>query len=82
MSAVVVAASEIPAAPVLGLMALGLVVAIVGHIAHSNRVVAIGIAVLFLATALMLVGGYVAYEGGEIDPRPADPKDPPDPTRR
>jgi 4-amino-4-deoxy-L-arabinose transferase-like glycosyltransferase len=63
-------ASTIPAAPVLGLMALGVLVALAGHIVASRRVVALGLALLFAATLLMIVLGYAAYEGGENDPRP------------
>jgi hypothetical protein len=44
-------------------MALGILVAVGGHVVASYRVVGIGLAVVFLATALMLVGGFAAYEG-------------------
>jgi hypothetical protein len=49
------------------------VVALVGHVARSYRVVGIGIAILFLATAAMVVGAYVSYHGDETDPRPVKP---------
>lgn len=75
LAAAVLAAGEIPAAPVVGLMALGLVMALVGHIVASNRLVGIGIAVLFLATAAMVLLAYVDFQGGSsFDPRPKDPK--------
>ena len=61
----------VPAAPVLAIMAMGVVVAVLGHIWRSYRVVAVGVAILFLATALMLVGGFIAFKRGEKDPRPA-----------
>jgi hypothetical protein len=61
----------LPAAPVLAMMALGVVVATYGHAAHSYRIVTVGLTFLFLATALMLVGAYVSYKRGETDPRPA-----------
>jgi len=61
----------VPAAPVLAIMAAGVVVAVFGHIWKSYRVVAVGIAILFLATALMLIGAFVAFHRGEKDPRPA-----------
>lgn len=71
------AESTIPAAPVLGLMAMGVVVAIVGHIARDRRVQAFGMALLFLATFLMVLLGYLAYESGETDPRKLDnPREP------
>ena len=72
-AALVIAASgDVPAAPVLGLMAMGVVVAIVGHVARSPRVVAAGIAILFLATLLMILGGLAAFQGDETDPRPKE----------
>ena len=61
-----------PAAPVLLLMALGVLVAIAGHVIRSPRTVGAGVALLFVATALMILGGFAAYEDGERDPRPAD----------
>ncbi len=69
------AAGEIPAAPVVGLMALGLVMALVGHVARSNRLVGLGIAVLFAATGAMLLLAYLDFRAGtSFDPRPRDPK--------
>jgi hypothetical protein len=74
---VILAASELPAAPVLLLMAIGVLVAIGGHLYGSRTVVGMGIFLLFLATAAMVVGGYLAFEGGETDIRePRDPRDP------
>ncbi len=71
------AASQIPAAPVVGLMAMGVVVAIVGHATRDKRVQAAGIGLLFLATVLMVALGYVAYVGDEVDPRDMrDPREP------
>ena len=63
------AATSIPAAPVLGLMALGVIIAIVGHATRSRGAVATGLALLFLATAGMVLGGFAAFHGGENDPR-------------
>ncbi len=65
-----IAASGLPAAPVLGLMAIGVLVAMGGHIARSRRWAATGIALLFLATLAMMVGAFVAYEDDSSDPRP------------
>ena len=67
------AASTIPAAPVIGLMALGVLIAMVGHAMRSRGTVAAGLAILFLATAGMVVGGFAAYNRGETDPRPGCP---------
>ncbi|MDQ4041531.1 MAG: hypothetical protein M3141_07245 [Actinomycetota bacterium] len=69
--------ADIPAAPVFGLMTAGIVIAIAGHIVRERRAVALGIAVLFVATALMIVGGLAAYRGGDEDPRkPKSPSTP------
>lgn len=73
--AAVIAAGEIPAAPVIGVMAFGLVMALVGHVSKNNTLTGLGIAVLFLATAAMVLLAYVDYTGGsDFDPRPKDPK--------
>jgi hypothetical protein len=53
-------------------MALGVLVAIAGHIIRSPRTVGAGVALLFVATALMILGGFAAFQGDERDPRPAD----------
>ena len=69
--ALLVAALDVPAAPVVALMAFGVVLALVGHGAGSPSLVATGLAVLFLATAAMVVGGLDAYRSGnEQDERP------------
>ena len=62
--------TEIPAGPILALMAFGVLVAIGGHLYGSKSVVATGIAILFLATAGMVLGGFAAYQNEEEDPRP------------
>jgi hypothetical protein len=71
VSALVLAAQTVPAAPVLSLMLAGIVIAVAGHIARNYRVVGVGLAVLFVATALMFLVGFAAYQGDEADPRPA-----------
>ena len=51
--------------------------AIMGHMAKNPRVVGLGIAMLFLATALMMIGAFFAFQGNEVDPRkPDNPRDP------
>jgi hypothetical protein len=72
------AATEVPAAPIVIFMALGVVLALVGHMSRSRTLVVAGLTILFMATAAMVVGAYVAYEGGETDPR--EERDPRDPT--
>ena len=68
---------DVPAAPVLVLMFLGVLVAIGGHLYGSRTVVGMGIFVLFLATAAMIVGGFIAYQNEDVDPRPRnDPREP------
>jgi hypothetical protein len=71
------AASQVPVAPIVALMGFGVLVAIVGHVVRARWLVVTGLAILFLATAGMLVGGYVAYQGGDPDPRELkDPRKP------
>ncbi|HEX8204842.1 MAG TPA: hypothetical protein VF587_02160 [Solirubrobacteraceae bacterium] len=72
------AASDIPAAPVLVIMGIGVVLAAFGHAAKSRTLIVTGLMMLFLATAAMVVGAYVAYESDPTeDPRPRnDPKVP------
>jgi tetrahydromethanopterin S-methyltransferase subunit C len=74
---VIAAAQDVPAAPVLGLMAFGVVVALVGHVVRDRRVVGMGIAVIFVATALMVLGAFFAYSGDETDPRPPEDRQTP-----
>lgn len=69
-SAVVLVLASIPAAPVVGLMAFGVVVALFGHIGKNYKVVGIGIGAVFLATALMIGLGFAAYQDNSRDPRP------------
>ncbi len=64
------AATEIPAAPVLVFMGLGVLIAIVGHMWRSRTFVVAGIVIMFLGTAAMFVAAYAAYQGDEVDPRP------------
>jgi hypothetical protein len=66
-------AADITAGPVVLLMALGVVVAIVGHLAGSRLIVGLGIGILFLATVAMMVGGFIAFQGDEVDPRDSKP---------
>ena len=74
-AALVLAAGSIPAAPVVGVMAFGLVMAMVGHVSRNNRLVGTGIAVLFAATAAMVLLAFLDFQGGgSFDPRPEDPK--------
>ncbi len=69
--------TQIPAAPILALMAFGVLTAIGGHLYGSRSVVATGIAILFLATAGMVVGWFVAFQNEERDPREErSPRDP------
>ncbi len=67
-----IGASDLSAAPVALLIGFGVLVGVVGHLAGSRRTVVVGIAILFVATALLLVGGYIAYQDDAGDPRPCD----------
>lgn len=65
-----IAASQLPAAPILALMAFGVLVAIAGHITKLRWLVITGLALLFLATAGMLVSGFVEFhDNPDSDPR-------------
>jgi ABC-type polysaccharide/polyol phosphate export permease len=58
----------LPATPVYALMAFGFVLAVMGHIFRDYRIVGVGIAVLFIATALLILGAYQAYQDhGPVD---------------
>jgi hypothetical protein len=70
VAALALAASAVPAGPVAALVALGAVVALGGHLAGSRRTVVAGLSILFAASALMIVGGYLAYRDDPGDPRP------------
>ncbi|HEX2085436.1 MAG TPA: hypothetical protein VHF89_07120 [Solirubrobacteraceae bacterium] len=72
------AALEITAAPVVILMAFGVILATVGHMWKSRSLILTGLLILFVATAAMVIGGYAAYEEGtDPDPRPQkDPREP------
>lgn len=71
------AVSEISAAPVLAVMAFGVLVTLVGHVLKVRYVIATGLAILFFATAAMMYGAYSAYEDDPSDPREqADPTEP------
>jgi hypothetical protein len=65
-------ASELSATPVALLIGLGVLVGVVGHLAGSRRTVVVGLAILFVATALLMVGGYLAFQDDPADPRPCD----------
>lgn len=70
--AAIIGASDESATPVALLIGFGVLVGLVGHLAGSRRTVGVGIAILFVATALLLVGGYLAYQDDAVDPRPCD----------
>ena len=63
------AASDIPAAPVLGVMALGVLITLAGHATRIRGMVALGLILLFGATAGMIVGGFASFQSGATDPR-------------
>ena len=65
-------ASALSAAPVALLIGFGVLIAIAGHLAGSRRTVVVGIAILFVATALLMIGGYLAFQDDPVDPRPCD----------
>lgn len=72
MPVLLLGASDLSATPVALLIGFGVLIGIVGHLAGSRRTVVVGIAVLFIATALLMVGGYLAFQDDPGDPRPCD----------
>ena len=72
MAALILGASGPSAAPVALLIGLGVLVGIVGHLAGSRRTVVVGIAIVFIATALLVAGAYLSYSDDAVDPRQCD----------
>lgn len=72
MAALILGASGPSATPVALLIGFGVLIAIIGHLAGSRRTAAVGIAILFVATALLIAGAYDSYNGKDTDPRPCD----------
>jgi hypothetical protein len=72
VAALVLGASGPSATPVAVLIGLGVVVGVAGHLAGSRRTVAVGIAILFVATALLVAGAYLSYSDDAVDPRQCD----------
>jgi hypothetical protein len=72
VAAHILGASGPSATPVALLIGFGVLVAIVGHLAGSRRTVAVGIAILFVATALLIVGAYISFSDNAVDPRRCD----------
>ena len=61
--------AAIPPTPVYALMAFSVALTVMGHIFRDQRIVGIGIVLLFAATALLLVGAYQSYgDHGEAIP--------------
>ncbi|MEA2155086.1 MAG: hypothetical protein QOE11_1226 [Solirubrobacteraceae bacterium] len=72
MAVLLLAASGPSATPVALLIGFGVLVAIAGHLAGSRRTVVVGLAILFVATALLIAGAYSSYSGDAVDPRQCD----------
>lgn len=72
MAASVLAASGPSATPVALLIGLGVLVGIAGHLAGSRKTVVVGLAILFVATALLIAGAYMSFSDNDVDPRPCD----------
>jgi hypothetical protein len=54
----------ISAAPIYALMAFSVVLTLMGHIFKDQKIVAVGVFLLLLSTALVLVGAYGSYQDG------------------
>gem|GEM_PF-1828099 len=72
MAAGILGASGMSATPVALLIGFGVLVGIAGHLAGSRRTVVCGLAILFVATALLIAGAYASYGDNDVDPRPCD----------
>jgi hypothetical protein len=72
VAALILGASGPSATPVALLIGFGVLVAIAGHLAGSRRTVVVGLAILFVATALLIAGAYISFSGDATDPRPCD----------
>jgi hypothetical protein len=72
VAASVLAASGPSATPVALLIGLGVLVGIAGHLAGSRKTVVVGLAILFVATALLITGAYMSFSDNDVDPRPCD----------
>ncbi len=72
VAALVLGASGPSATPVALLIGFGVLVAIAGHLAGSRRTVVVGLAILFVATALLIAGAYASFSGDDVDPRTCD----------
>lgn len=72
MAAHILGASGPSATPVALLIGFGVLIGIAGHLAGSRRTVVTGIAIVFVATALLIAGAYASYSDDNVDPRPCD----------
>jgi hypothetical protein len=61
-SRLVLILGALPATPIYALMVFGVVLTLMGHIFRDYRIVGIGLAVLFAATALLFLGAHQAYQ--------------------
>ena len=52
----------VSATPVVALMAFSVVLALTGHIFRDQKIVAIGVGLLLLASALILIGAFADYQ--------------------
>ncbi len=51
----------VSATPVVALMAFAVVLTLTGHVFRDQKIVAIGVGLLFLATALIMFGAFADY---------------------
>jgi ABC-type Na+ efflux pump permease subunit len=72
VATLLLAASGPSATPVALLIGFAVLVAIVGHLAGSRRTVVVGLAILFVATALLIAGAYSSFSADDVDPRQCD----------
>jgi hypothetical protein len=72
VAALILGASGPSATPVALLLGLGVLVGVIGHLAGSRKTVVVGLAILFIATALLITGAYMSFSDDVVDPRQCD----------
>lgn len=55
--------ADIGSTPVYALMVFAVTLGVMGHLFRDQRIVGIGVALLFVATALLILGAHQAYQG-------------------
>lgn len=54
--------ADLGSTPIYALMAFAVALGVMGHVFRDQRIVGVGIVLLFVATALLLLGAHQAYQ--------------------